>query len=65
GRSLFCFAKKVSKKGDPTADARCAGSQKCACQNGKRNKLAFGSDRFRFLIRFDRRTFGVVRKGGV
>src|SRR6476661_9036504 len=39
GHLLFCFAKKVGKKGDPQS-MPLRGSQKCAEQNGKRNKLA-------------------------
>jgi len=61
---FFCFAKKSEQK-KATAQRRPSsrGSQKDGSQNGKRGKLACGSNSPRFFIRFGSRLFGVVESG--
>jgi hypothetical protein len=60
--TFFAFAKE-SKQRKATASRCPSGSQKSGQQSGKRNKLAFGSDKFRFFFRFAARSFGSVSSG--
>src|SRR6476661_8711942 len=55
--TFFASPKKVSQERRPRF-IRPSGTQKSTGQNGKGNKLACGSDRFRFLIRFGPCSFG-------
>jgi hypothetical protein len=58
-----CLAKKSKQKKATALPLPLRGSQHCERQSGKRNKLAFGSDKFRFFIRFVVRNVGSVRSG--
>ncbi len=60
--TFFASPKKVSKERRPRC--RCpSGSRNGGDRNGKRDKLACGSDKSRFFIRFSPRHFGSVRRG--
>jgi hypothetical protein len=60
---FLCFAKESKQRKATALPLPLRGSQNCKRQSGKRNKLACGSDKFRFFFRFAVCNFGSVRSG--
>jgi len=56
-----CFAKKSKQKKATAEPLALRASQCCSAKNGKRTKLACGSDNVHFFIHFRHRITGSVR----
>jgi len=62
---LFCLAKKGNPKKATAEPLALRASQCCSAKNGKRTKLACGSDNVHFFIHFRHRITGSGRAGAL